>query len=510
MNTTAEGRISTKIERLKKLIDSRGRISSQPPTSETYTSNNRKEKICLEICHDFKRRVSNSFPDLLERVYLSAKNEFGVEKCVCTTLRPQILPYPSLHDIRPCAEFVARFFDFEPLIEMNTPPDIMPSPTQTIQWGVGDPFDLATVLTSLLLGAGYDAYVVYGKAPDWICTKDESLSECLVPCLQLESAGNVSDDTATQRSATVRKEKLETNDDIDESPNKLTCEERIHCWVLVKPGRRNVDALFVEPSTGRVHRADNTSPYVCVFSLWNPNNYWVRKSDVKGILSVDLTTDEWEAVFRTTEHHGLNVGCNKSVRVQNGRNIEVKPFDVPCTWVERLIISEEEYNLKYPPSGYRVILYHKAKLELFSKKGNRQGLLCRVTEFHDVNRIEPVTCTEYFDKDRSDCLLKRTKQPFSMHYYEAFSPQNPLSLQDWTELLGLQRTIRFFPYCRPDGLICRKDIFGKETVEDFIGRSDNLVRRTLILQQQAKGNKGEPAIFIAASDDSCSTIVKIM
>jgi len=33
------------------------------------------------------------------------------------------------------------------------------------------------VLCSLLIGAGYDAYCVYGAAPKYITTKDESLME---------------------------------------------------------------------------------------------------------------------------------------------------------------------------------------------------------------------------------------------------------------------------------------------------------------------------------------------
>lgn len=35
------------------------------------------------------------------------------------------------------------------------------------------------MLTSLLIGVGYDAYCIYGKAPREITTKNESLLECL-------------------------------------------------------------------------------------------------------------------------------------------------------------------------------------------------------------------------------------------------------------------------------------------------------------------------------------------
>lgn len=38
---------------------------------------------------------------------------------------------------------------------------------------------MSILLTSLLIGVGYDAYCIYGKAPREITTKNESLLECL-------------------------------------------------------------------------------------------------------------------------------------------------------------------------------------------------------------------------------------------------------------------------------------------------------------------------------------------
>jgi hypothetical protein len=47
-----------------------------------------------------------------------------------------------------------------------------------LKWQAGDCFDFSIVLCSLLIGSGYDAYVVYGTAPKAITTKDESLMDC--------------------------------------------------------------------------------------------------------------------------------------------------------------------------------------------------------------------------------------------------------------------------------------------------------------------------------------------
>lgn len=50
-----------------------------------------------------------------------------------------------------------------------------------LEWQDGDCFDFAIALCSLLIGAGYDAYVCYGTAPKEITTKNESLMDCPFP-----------------------------------------------------------------------------------------------------------------------------------------------------------------------------------------------------------------------------------------------------------------------------------------------------------------------------------------
>jgi len=60
----------------------------------------------------------------------------------------------------------------------NRLPETIPSPANVLEWQAGDCFDFAITLCSLLLGTGYDAYVVYGTAPKCITTKDESLMDC--------------------------------------------------------------------------------------------------------------------------------------------------------------------------------------------------------------------------------------------------------------------------------------------------------------------------------------------
>ena len=66
----------------------------------------------------------------------------------------------------------ADYLEYEELLEPNQLPELIPSPANVLEWQAGDCFDFAIVLCSLLLGTGYDAYVVYGTAPKDITTKD--------------------------------------------------------------------------------------------------------------------------------------------------------------------------------------------------------------------------------------------------------------------------------------------------------------------------------------------------
>ena len=52
------------------------------------------------------------------------------------------------------------------------------SPGTLLKWQAGDSFDFSLMTCSFLLGAGYDAYCVYGYAPKFVCTRDQSKLEC--------------------------------------------------------------------------------------------------------------------------------------------------------------------------------------------------------------------------------------------------------------------------------------------------------------------------------------------
>ena len=54
---------------------------------------------------------------------------------------------------------------------------------------------------------------------------------------------------------------------------------RVHCWVLVLAGKREVGhSFFIEPTTGDTHPLD-WNQYLGIEMLWNHKNYWVNMQD---------------------------------------------------------------------------------------------------------------------------------------------------------------------------------------------------------------------------------------
>jgi hypothetical protein len=207
-----------------------------------------------------------------------------------------------------CIEFISDFLTYLPLNDPLHFPDLLPSPTTTIQLRAGDCLDFATLSCSLLRGSGYNAYVVTGYAPKWITTADQSNVEC--PWLGVQEAAEI----AKKKAATEAKEKEERAKNkyiilarpehkskyiearekekkaaedaaAAEAEYKLKYRqpiidpldgERVHAWILICKGRRDVtEDVFIEPTTGTIYPV-NQCPYTGVDSVWNEVNYWAN------------------------------------------------------------------------------------------------------------------------------------------------------------------------------------------------------------------------------------------
>ena len=166
---------NSKIERCHSFYYEAQGVSGGP--NAMYLENTSKEELVLEHVLEYQRQFKIIY-DPLRELFIAPQNECRKRKFICSTIRPTKLPFTELYDHVGCAKFVANYLEYEELEVPNRLPETMPSPANVLNWQAGDCFDFAVLLCSMLVGTGYDAYVVYGTAPKCITTNDESLMEC--------------------------------------------------------------------------------------------------------------------------------------------------------------------------------------------------------------------------------------------------------------------------------------------------------------------------------------------
>ncbi len=518
INVTVEGRTCTKEVRVGTLRSNKACYQSAP---ESYKTNTDTEQFCLCLVSDFLSNVKKNDDGLDQPAFIVAENEFGIKKCVCTTLKPQLLPCPALYNLDECSAFISQCMEFEPLENPCEPPICIPSPSQVLSWGVGDCFDLSILLASFLIGSGYDAYVVFGIAPKWICSRDRSnlkfqLNGSEKPC-RLESELSLSDQSI--QNIIKRLESFTSDAEFGESIPEIQSDQeyythdndeatdllhgkRIHCWVAVKENLRSPPDsadVFVEPSTGEKYSIQEEYPYIRIFALWNNQNYWINRGIDGKINDLDMDcSNRWESVFFNSS---LSLDTPKK---ENDR----KSFDPPFSWVKCLSIPQESFPNH--PNGQREIFLDRAKIEYFSEGLHKQGLIKRITMFNDKSMLEVASCIEIFGKKRTDNLVQRVRLLHHQSIQEDFSPTHSYSLSKWIEKYGHRRIIEFREKGRTDGLVIHDELFGKLLVHTYSGRRDRLYERTSYLEL-FKGTKDkQKGHFIIPTGDGNATVTKIM
>lgn len=77
---------------------------------------------------------------------------------------------------------------------------------------------------------------------------------------------------------------------------------RVHAWVLMNKGSREIQyPFFIEPTTGRRYETDG-APYHTIEAIFNHQNFWVNLDPAREIDEVNLefhedTNGEWEYVM---------------------------------------------------------------------------------------------------------------------------------------------------------------------------------------------------------------------
>ncbi|XP_021263685.1 dynein regulatory complex subunit 7 [Numida meleagris] len=481
--------------------------TSQLPDS--YKMNSPREKKLLRIADHYHQQYAHLCPER-KPLFLHPVNECGVEKFVSTTLRPTLLPYTELYHWDGCASFVSDFLTMEPLKCPLTLPSCLYSPTTILKYQRGNCFDFSVLLCSMLIGAGYDAYCVSGYATHDICSLDETLEECPllrkpqeVPKEEVKKSNKYRVKSLpdmhskfelqqeakkkAETEATLKKEREEMGTELEEPTRDRLCGLRVHAWVLVLSGKREVpETFFINPFTGNSHSTMDEQ-FLGIESVWNHENYWVNMQDCQNgckDLVFDLSDSvHWEIMLsETAKPLQLLLSAEKENELfdRNMDDMEEEEeeeeeeihFTMPPSWVAQIQLSPKEFETRCS-QGRKVILYKKAKLEKWAPYLNGNGLVKRLTIYADLSCTEVVEVKEWF-KNREDMLDMRevnkqtqlTTEYFSpghlfglkVHIYKSMSPQT-------------ERVMEFYHETRVDGLQKLAEN-ANEMREYFVGRDD--------------------------------------
>ena len=166
--------------------------------------------------------------------------------------------------------------------------------------------------------------------------------------------------------------------------------------------------------------------------------------------------------------------------------------DLPASWVKRLSLSPQEYELRCP-NGMRKLQLANEEVEIFAEYLNSNGLVKRVKRYENEELQKLVSVTHTY-KHRKDCLLKYVFFPGTAavpakHDF-MYGPGHSHSVRRhvYTEESPPTRRLTFYAGARVDGLLER---FEDNTAitETYKDRKDNLLMRqgTFADVQEAAG-----------------------
>lgn len=493
-----------------------------------YKTNTLKEDLINEYAENFRKQYVHLYRDR-KPLLLSPVNEAGVQKFVCLTIRPTLLPYKVLWDYDQAAIFVSDYLSFEKLPEPYEIPEQLFSPTTVLKLQKGNCFDFSVLLCSLLIGSGYDAYVVCGYATRETTIMDQTRIDC--PLLKKKVEAKEEEKVVEKKKYTVKPpkdlsskylrmmEERRLKKEEEEAAKKKAEEEariaelekpppdefdglRVHAWVLVLHGKREVpENFFIEALTGQTYPTTHPN-YQGIESLWNHKNYWVcmqMGSNGCRDMSFDLgDCTKWEFMFPQTEQPQLLVPEQEGVDDNQDEDDEIldeRDIDLPPSYVFPIEISQKDFEMRCP-RGSKTILYKKAKVEKFAEYLEREGmkpdgLVQKLYVYEDSEWSDCISVKEWY-KHRKDLLYERSHDKAATgQVTELFYPGRPSAIKEHTYMAispylpETDRTMLFYENVRVDGLYRRAEK-PLSLIEEYQNRPDNLYYRQVTYGKRAK------------------------
>uniref|UniRef100_UPI00398E8984 dynein regulatory complex subunit 7 isoform X2 n=1 Tax=Pristiophorus japonicus TaxID=55135 RepID=UPI00398E8984 len=508
--------IGMKVDQLQLLTSEMGDLNSP----STYQANTAKEETMLQYAENFRRQYIYLYPDR-KPLLLSPLNECRVQKFVSTTLRPTLLHHEELYNWDGCAQFVADFLIVDSLNPVTDVPDYLFSSTIILKRQKGNCFDFSTLLCSLLIGTGYNAYCVSGYAVKEMCLVDETRDICpllkgndkskkekvqpavkryaVKPVRELRSKFELNMQARKQTELKAEEEKRQKDlehaaDQRMKRTHDVLHGLRVHCWVLVLAGKREVpEKFFIDPLTGNSYETTNER-FLGIESIWNDRNYWVNMQDCKfGCKDINFDLGDpvkWEYMLPDSENPQIAIPDSFDYLIDEGEDDDEKEvekiFDMPPSWVQQIIIPNKDIETRCP-KGEKLIQYKKANLEKYAPYLNIDGMVKRLIEYEDIECTSFVKVTEWY-ANRKDMLEKIERNMKTRSITEYFKKGRPLALTKHVYRSSEPETDRKMKYnsmLRVDGLLSRVQT-ATEMTEKFRDRPDFLIYRQVTFAKRVR------------------------
>ncbi|KAL2720671.1 dynein regulatory complex subunit 7-like isoform X1 [Vespula squamosa] len=408
-----------------------------------------------------------------------------------------------------------------PPIVQATVPKVLRSPSWLINFRTGNSFECATFLTSLLLGQGYNAFVVFGYASREQVQYNRTKITCPYLPEDLKES-KVSEDErdvdltyklkppADLRSKFLLKLdarerfKLETEIQQEEEKQARIITEleklppdkyygyRVHAWVVVLPALNNIkekqvtSPFFIEPSSGEMY--DLIDPrtnllYLGVESIWNDQNYWINmQQDSIGCdkINWNLTlTELWEHLLpgEPWTMRGVEFDIvEEDVEIEREKHL-----DMPSSYVKEIYINSLDFEKRYP-RGHKTIFYKKVKVDLYAPYAQLDGLIEKITIYEDYEYTTPIEIYEKY-ANRSDHLIESRKNlntNYIIDYYKRgrsdACKEHRYYNHDNSSFIFRERTLYFYDMVRIDGL-SEIHMYPFRLTQYYVNRKDLLYYR---------------------------------
>jgi len=502
-------------------------LTKQERIDEYFSSNNiePKEEILNSDYEKFLAQIDSILIQFFKdnpyrmRVFLTSENENGTRYFLSSFIRPSVLPLIASHTVELAAEFVANLCQYQILFDFFSPPRCIATANFTVASQKGDCFDMSVLLTTILTGIGYDAYVIVGYANRELTLSDLRYRKC-PGIAENEQQSSESKGTENKYLKVIqgRSLKLESSF-VDKQKNPAQPPpptpvlptppqdeyegRRMHCWVMVSSARIEIpETVFIDVSTGNQYPL-SSSLFGYIEIAFNHKNVWINlqnKDFKKNDDTMDFATAElWKPVIEPESQ-----------------------TKIPSPVVSRLEISENQIFCKYPKvvsmdgcteSFMKKLLWNDALEELYAPYTKHDGLVRRFFIFgKGITDIDEIR--EHFQSLRQHLIERRvylkklemherfesgaviaSKDPRNQQIGERSEITRPISVISHKIKHNEWRLLEFDDTARLDRLKSRLEVFDAKIIEKFGDRDDGMMQRKIRIVPESSSSSSDVYLY---------------